>query len=70
MPFGLTNAPATYQRELDIVITKFMWKTCFVYMDDAMICSNSVEEHINHVDEIMTTLAEAAVTIYMKKCTF
>ena len=37
MPFGLTNAPATFQRALDIVRTKFKWKSCLVYIDDNFV---------------------------------
>lgn len=39
-------------------------------MDDVIIYSNSVEDRINHFDEILTTIADAGVTLMMKKCTF
>ena len=55
MPFGLTNAPATFQRGLDMVLSKYKWKTCLVYLDDVIIFSRSVEEHIQHVDEVLPT---------------
>ena len=70
MPFGLTNAPATFQRALDTVLTRFKWKTCLVYIDDIIIYSKSVDEHIFHVYEIFTTLKEAGITLKMKKCMF
>ena len=70
MPFGLTNAPATFQRGLDIVLTKFKWKTCLVYLDDVIIFSNTVEEHIDHVDDVLTCLALAGVTLKISKCKF
>ena len=70
MPFGLTNAPATFQRALDIVLTRFKWKSCLVYIDDIIIFSKTVDEHIRHVDEILTTLAEANITLKISKCRF
>ena len=70
MPFGLTNAPATSQRALDIVLTKFKWKSCLVYIDDIIIFSKTVEDHIRHVDEILTTLTEANITLKISKCRF
>lgn len=59
--FGLTNATPIFQRALGMVLTKLKWKTCLVYMDDDIIYSNSVEHNIRHVDEIVTTLADACV---------
>ena len=56
MPFGLTNAPASFQRALDLILTKFKWKTCLIYLDDIIIFSNSVEDHIRHVDEVLQAL--------------
>ena len=63
MPFGLTNAPATFQRALDTILSPFKWKTCLVYIDDKVIFSNNVEEHIRHVNEVFTTLRQAGVTL-------
>ena len=70
MPFGLTNAPATFQRALDVILGKFKWKTCLVYIDDIIIFSKSVDEHIHHVDEILSALRASGVTLKIKKCRF
>ena len=53
MAFGLFNAPATFQRALYNILTKYIWKTCLIYVDDVIIYSRNVHKHINHVDEIM-----------------
>ena len=66
--FGLTNAPATFQRGLDVILSRFKWKPCLVYLDDIVIFSKSVDEHIDHVDEILTALGEAGGTLKIKKC--
>jgi len=70
MPFGLTNAPACFQRALDLILTKYKWKTCLVYLDDVIIFSNNVDDHIKHVDEILQTLADAGITLKINKCFF
>lgn len=59
----LTKAPDTYKRALDMFLTKFKWKTCLVYMDDVIIYSYSIKEHINNVDEILTSLFGAVVNV-------
>ena len=53
-----------------MILTQFKWKTCLVYLDDVIIFSNSVEEHIQHVDEILSALNEADVTLKISKCRF
>ena len=53
-----------------MILTQFKWKTCLVYLDDVIIFRNSVEEHIQHVDEIVTALGEAGVTLKISKCRF
>lgn len=49
---GLTNAPACFQGSLHLIITNHKWKTCLVYINDAIIFSNNVEYHIKHTDKI------------------
>lgn len=68
MQFGLTNAPASFQRTSDVILTKIKWHTCLVYIDDIIICSNTVKDHIRNVNEILTALSLAGVTLKIKKC--
>lgn len=42
MPFGLRNAPETFQRALDIILSKVKWKAPWVYIDDLAIFSMSI----------------------------
>ena len=70
MPFGLCNAPATFQRTVDILLMKFRWRTCLVYLDDIIIFSKTLDEHIQHVDEILTVFREAGMSLKLRKCHF
>ena len=51
-------------------MTRFKWKTCLVYLDDVIIFSKDVDDHIKHADEIITALTEAGVTLKINKCFF
>ncbi|CDF37529.1 unnamed protein product [Chondrus crispus] len=45
MPFGLKNAPATFQRAVDIILSRVKWETALVYLYDVIIYSKTVTEH-------------------------
>lgn len=70
MPFGLASALATFQRALNLIWTRFKWRSCPVYIEDIIISSNYVEEHTRPVDEISTALEAADVTLTLEMCTF
>jgi len=70
MPFGLRNAPATFQRALDIILSGVRWQSCLIYLDDVIVFSTSVEEHLVHVNQVLTLLREAGVTLKLSKCRF
>jgi Reverse transcriptase (RNA-dependent DNA polymerase) len=70
MPFGLRNAPATFQRTVDIVLSGLRWKTCLVYLDDIIVFSNSPEEHARHLNEVLSLLYGAGLSLKLAKCAF
>ena len=70
MPFGLKNGPATFQRALDIILSGVKWQICLVYIDDVIVFSKDRESHLRHLDEVLTLLREAGVTIKLSKCFF
>ena len=68
MPFGLCNAPATFQRTTDVLLSKFKWKNCLVYLDDVIIYSTTLDKHINDVGEILAKLKSSGLSLTLKKC--
>lgn len=50
MSFGLTSAPATFQWIFHFILTMFNQKTSFIYLEEFIIYSNFIEEHITNVD--------------------
>lgn len=70
MPFGLCNAPATFQRALDILLANYLWKSCLVYLDDVIVFSNTFEEHVENLREVLIALQTAGLSLKLKKCTF
>ena len=68
MPFGLMNAPATFQRTLDILLNRYAWRTCLVYLDDIIIFSKDFDTHIKDVDKILGTLRRSGISLKLRKC--
>src|SRR6266536_5752604 len=70
MPFGLTNAPATFQRLINYVLHDYLNDFVVIYLDDILVCSDTFDEHINHLRKVFTKLREANLVIKLKKCKF
>lgn len=70
MPFGLMNAPETFQRALDIILSKYRWRTCLVYLDDVIVFSKDVDAHLTHINEGLAALSSAGFSLKLPKCRF
>ena len=56
MPFGLTNAPAQFQAYINTALARLVNVSCIVYLDDILIFSNTEEEHVTYVKEVLDRL--------------
>jgi len=70
MQFGITNAPVDFQSYINNAIREALDDFASAYLDDVLIYSDSVEEHIDHVKWIMQWLLEAGLYLKSEKCEF
>lgn len=70
MPFGLTNAPAVFQAMVNDVLRDFVNRCVFVYLDDILIFSETLEEHRVHVRQVLLRLLENRLFVKGEKCDF
>lgn len=68
MTFGLRNAAQTFQRFMDEVLRDLDF--CFTYIDDILIASSSLEEHLRHLEILFSRLRQFGVVINPAKCVF
>lgn len=70
MPFGLNKAPTIFQALINDVLREYLNKFVFVYLDDILIFSRSMEEHIKHVKAVLQKLWDNDLHCKAEKCQF
>jgi hypothetical protein len=70
MPFGLKNAPSTFQRVMDNVLRDLIGKVCLVYMDDIIVYSTSLQEHLVNLRKVFDALHKYNLKIQLDKSEF
>ena len=68
IPFGLRNAGQSFQRFMDEVLEGL--DCIFVYLDDILVASNTVEEHQIHLEEVLKRLQQHGLVLRLEKYVF
>ena len=68
MPFGLCNAPGTFQRLMEHALAGLHWTSCLVYLDDIIIFSRNIPDHLQRLREVFVRLWEAGLKVKPSKC--
>ncbi|KAL2235270.1 UNVERIFIED_CONTAM: Retrovirus-related Pol polyprotein from transposon opus [Sesamum indicum] len=70
MPFGLKNAGATYQRLVNKMFANQIGKTMKVYVDDMLIKSQRLENHLIHLESAFAIMRTYGMKLNPSKSTF
>nr|CAD1838500.1 unnamed protein product [Ananas comosus var. bracteatus] len=70
MPFGLTNAPATFCTLMNNLFHDHLDKFVVIYLDDIVVYSKTLEEHVEHLRIVFQTLKEHSLYVKKEKCYF
>ena len=67
MPFRFSNAPSTFQKPMEMVLAGLYWTMCLVYLNDFVIFSTSVEQHLSRLRDVLARLKKAGLKLKPSK---
>jgi len=70
MPFGLVNTPATFQTMMNEILRELLDQGVVVCIDDILIYSETLEDHIILVRKVLQRLREYQMAISLEKSVF
>jgi hypothetical protein len=70
LPFGLSNAPSTFMALMNDVFHTHLDSFVIIYLDDTLIYSRTIEDHLLHLRKILEFLRQHKLYAKMSKCAF
>ncbi len=70
MPFGLKNATSTFTMTMSLVFKELGNKFLKVFVDDLNVHSESWEDHLRHLEAVLSKLREVNLKLNPGKCCF
>ncbi|KAL8445313.1 hypothetical protein Emed_005713 [Eimeria media] len=70
MPFGLKGAPGTFQTIMSHMLWEHIGVRCAVYLDDVLIYSPTLQQHVQDVARVLQALREHKMYPKISKCRF
>ena len=68
MSMGLCNAGSTFSRIMQLAMQGLNLQICLCYLDDIIVYSSSVEQHISRLRDVFQRLREANLKLKPNKC--
>ena len=68
VPFGLAQTPAYFQELMTDILKDFNF--AIAYLDNIIIFSNTLEEHLSHIRKVFGKLWLAKLSMKLSKCHF
>lgn len=67
---GDCNAPATYQALMNHIFSSYISRFMDIYLDDIVIYSDELDEHVKHVKIILDILSKDKLNLSKSKLKF
>ena len=70
LPMGLCTSPSIFQRVMRTIVSPFLNKFVHVYIDDCIIYSKSLEDHLDHINLVLKAFEKSGILLNAAKCSF
>ena len=70
MPFGVTNAPAQFMNMMNDLLGEYLDRFVLVFLDDILIYSATLDQHTEHVRQVLQKLRDHRLYAKASKCEF
>jgi hypothetical protein len=70
LPYGLSNSPSSFQRLMDVVLKHLKRTDCWVFIDDVILFSDTIEEHAKRLQHVLERFEKASLQLQPGKCVF
>jgi len=62
--FGLSNSPSSFQRLMDVALKDLVCTECWVFIDDVIIFSRSVQEHAQRLENVLQRFDKSKLQLH------
>ena len=69
-PMGAKNSPAYLSALMQLVLRGLPAQHIVSYLDDILVADNNMEDHLGHLDQVLTALEKAGLKLNPSKCAF
>lgn len=70
LSFGLSTSVGSFIRGLQTILRDEILNFACIYVDDMLVVSTTVEQHLRHLRHLFEKLRSAGVTVKLRKCCF
>ena len=70
VPFGIAVGAQLLTRLLDKIFSDIKFRYLYHYLDDLVVYSETFEEHVQHLREVLERLRRAKLTVKLSKVSF
>ena len=70
MPMGALNSSATMQALMSLILRGLPPEHIVCFLDDILVASSTMEEHLRHLDLVLSAIGRAGLKLNAKKCLF